>query len=149
MNKVFFKENFQFSLLVLYWTKNLSKAFALWRSHQYRFLKQDFNGSRSSWLDSWLFWIGFNLIMGSKEIDPTCSHQSSLLILTIAQRVRTVGDRASPRQFHAITFIGESLERPKHSFRSNRQQIIVQLHCYSLFSFAEAMGCIERKPELA
>jgi hypothetical protein len=75
MNKVFFIENFQFSLLVLYWTKNLSKTFALWRSHQSMFLKQDFNGSRSSWLDSWLSWVCFNLIVGSREIDLTGSHQ--------------------------------------------------------------------------
>jgi len=39
-----------------------------------RFLKQDFNGSISSWLESWLSWVDFILIVGSREFDPTGSH---------------------------------------------------------------------------
>jgi hypothetical protein len=39
-----------------------------------RFLKKDFNGSKSSSLDSWLSWVCFNLIVGSREFDPSGSH---------------------------------------------------------------------------
>jgi hypothetical protein len=46
-----------------------------------RFLKQDFNESRSSLLDSWLSWIGFYLIVvGSREFDSKGSHQTWRLI---------------------------------------------------------------------
>jgi len=45
---------------------------------KFRFLEQDFNGSRFFGLDAWLSWVDFNLFVGSKGIS-SCGFTSILV----------------------------------------------------------------------
>jgi hypothetical protein len=70
VNKVlFFIENFfSFLYLFLIELRTYQRQTLCGVLTKFRFLEQDFNGSRFFGLDAWLSWVDFNLFVGSKGI---------------------------------------------------------------------------------